>query len=63
VPIGQATLYVFIVHVYLVLVVTQVAKMGLAPVHILAHTALHAALLAIVWLMVRFKVLYRWIPR
>lgn len=63
IPIGQATLYVFIVHVYLILAVTQVVKFGLAPTHTLAHTLLHAGVLAVVWLMVRFKVLYRWIPR
>jgi hypothetical protein len=51
------------VHVYLILIVTQFVKPGLGQTHVWAHTALHAAMLAAVWLMVRFKVLYRWIPR
>lgn len=63
IPVGQATLYVFIVHIYLILIVTQFVKPGLAPTHFWANTALHAAMLAAIWLMVRFKVLYRWIPR
>ena len=63
VPIGQATLYVFVVHVFLILAITQVWPFGLDQGRWIANTALHAGVLAAVWLMVRFRVLYRWIPR
>lgn len=63
IPLGQATLYVFIVHVYLILIVTQWVKFGQGTDHLGVNTLLHVAVLATLWLMVRFQVLFRWIPR
>ena len=43
---------------------------NLVPLHLTTdhsdlwlNTLIHTAALAILWLMVRYKVLYRWIPR
>lgn len=64
IPIGQASLYVFIVHVFLVLLISQVTRFGFpADPPLLLHTALHTAALVTLWLMVRYQVLFGWIPR
>lgn len=64
VPIGQASLYVFIVHVYIVMLVSNIAPFGFdGPSRVVLHTALHTAALLALWLMVRYQVLYGWIPR
>jgi hypothetical protein len=65
VPIGQATLYVFIVHVYVVLLVSSMFEFGFSipPQGMLVNTLVHAASLAVLWLMVRYQVLFGWIPR
>lgn len=64
VPIGQASLYVFIVHVYIVLLVSNIAPFGFEdPARVVLHTFLHTAALMTLWLMVRYQVLYGWIPR
>jgi hypothetical protein len=64
IPIGQATLYVFILHIFVVAAASMIIPFGFgrgdSP---LAGTLLHTAELAVLWTMVRFKVLYRWIPR
>jgi hypothetical protein len=66
IPIGQASLYVFIVHVYLVLLVSN-----LVPFHfahrgaggVLRNTLVHAGVLATVWLLVKRRVLFHYVPR
>ncbi len=65
IPIGQASLYVFIVHVYVVLLVSNVVPFGFSipPQNMLFNTIVHTAALAILWLMVRYQVLFGWIPR
>lgn len=63
VPIGQATLYAFVVHVPLILAITQVWPLGFDRDRWLANTVIHAGVLATVWLLVRYRVLFRWIPR
>jgi hypothetical protein len=65
IPVGQASLYVFIVHVFVVALIDNVLPFHLAPEHddLWINTLGHTAALAILWLMVRFKVFYRWIPR
>ncbi|GBC60640.1 OpgC protein [Desulfonema ishimotonii] len=60
IPVGQASLYVFIVHVYLVMLVCNFpfffkGDMGVTLACTLA--------LGITWLMVRHRILFRWIPR
>ena len=59
---GRASLYVFLVHVLLLaLVATAVGAWGNAdPV---LNTALNLGMLAAIWLMVRFRVLFGLIPR
>jgi hypothetical protein len=60
-PLGRASFYVFIVHVFVCLAVASVlAGDGLGLV---ANTAVQLACLALVWAMVRREVLFRWIPR
>ena len=61
IPIGQATLYVFIVHVFMILLLNQF-PWAEAPGFWLA-TAIHCTMIAAAYLMVRYKVLYSIIPR
>lgn len=64
VPFGSATLYVFIIHVFVVQVCSWIIPFGFtsgAPLW--ATTLMHTAELAFLWLMVRYQVLFRWIPR
>ncbi len=61
VPLGQATLYVFILHVYFTLVVANVPP--LTRGHVLLNTLAHALVLAALWFMVKRRVLFRLIPR
>jgi hypothetical protein len=64
VPIGQATLYVFILHIFVVAAASRVIPFGFdEPPSLVPATLLHTAELAVLWLMVRYKVCYRWIPR
>jgi hypothetical protein len=70
VPLGQATLYVFILHIFAVAAASRVIPFGLFGVNepsslprLALATLLHTAELAVLWLMVRYKVLFRWIPR
>lgn len=64
VPIGQASLYVFILHLFAVQLVSMVMPFGFSPGgDLVVPTLLHTAELAVLWLMVRHKVLFRWIPR
>ena len=61
VPLGQASLYAFIVHVFFVLVIDNIP---LFHTHnVLISTAGHAIVLMTIWMMVRTKFLFRWIPR
>ena len=68
IPLGQASLYVFIVHVYIVILLANIPALeGLIPDYrsgALWLTSLaHGGALLVLWIMVRRKVLYRWIPR
>lgn len=64
VPIGQATLYVFLLHIFLVQACAWIVPFGFDPPHhLVINTALHTAELAVLWLLVRYQVLFRWIPR
>jgi hypothetical protein len=60
--IGRATLYLFAVHVYLILAVSQFIPLRFTPIHWWRNTLFHTGLLAASWLLVRYKVLFRWIP-
>lgn len=61
VPLGQATLYVFVLHVFFALVVANVPGLGRGDV--LLDTVAHAAVLGLLWLMVRRRFLYSVIAR
>ena len=65
VPLGQAALYVFIVHIYIVAIVDNVLPFGFpaGQPHLWINTIGHTAALAALWLLVRYRVLFRWIPR
>lgn len=65
IPLGQASLYVFIVHLYVVLLVSNVVPFGFTTdlPSILVNTVVHTVALAMLWLMVRYQVLFGWIPR
>jgi hypothetical protein len=61
IPLGQASLYVFTVHVYIILLVINL------PIQIHGSfvwgTVIHGGALLLIWLMVKYRVLYKWIPR
>lgn len=65
IPLGQASLYVFIVHVYLVLLVSNVRPFSfeVSAADLALNTLIHTAVLLVLWLMVRKKFLFRFIPR
>lgn len=60
IPLGQATLYVFIMHVVLIAVVANIP--ALQQGNIWLNTAAYAAIVALLWVMVRTKFLFRIIP-
>ncbi len=60
IPLGQASLYVFFIHVFLLLAVANTPLPGYNDFWI--NTALHAGLLALVWVMVKKEFLFKWIP-
>jgi hypothetical protein len=61
IPIGQASLYVFTLHVYIILLVINL------PIEIhdsfVWGSAVHGGSLLMIWLMVKHRVLFNWIPR
>lgn len=61
IPLGQATLYVFVMHVAFALVVANVPL--LAQGRMLPGTIAHALILGALWLMVRRKFLFNIVPR
>jgi hypothetical protein len=63
IPIGQNSLYVFIIHVYIVMLVSNFIPFGFDNINYLNNTLAHTLALFSVWLMVRNKMLFAWIPR
>jgi hypothetical protein len=61
VPLGSATLYVFILHLPFVLIVYSLPFLDDASVWM--NTLTHMVILVILWVMVRTQFLFRWIPR
>lgn len=61
IPLGQASLYVFTVHVYIILLVINL------PIQIhdnfTVGTIIHGGSLLLIWLMVKNRILFNWIPR
>jgi hypothetical protein len=60
IPLGRATLYVFIMHVVLIAVVANIP--ALQQGNIWLNTAGYALIVALLWVMVRTKFLFRIIP-
>ena len=60
IPLGQESMYVFFVHIYLILLITNTALPQLGNVWV--NTAIHLGMLLACWLMVKKKFLFRWIP-
>ncbi|WP_104174384.1 OpgC domain-containing protein [Arthrobacter sp. Y81] len=60
IPLGQATLYVFVMHVVLIAVVANIPALQQGNVWL--NTAAYAAIVALLWVMVRTKFMFRIIP-
>lgn len=60
IPLGRATLYVFIMHVVLIAVVANIP--ALQQQSIALNTAAYAVVLGLLWVMVRTRFLFRIIP-
>lgn len=61
IPLGQATLYVFIVHVFLILALANIP--ALQPGNIWLNTGAYVLVLGLLWTMVKTEFLFRIIPR
>jgi hypothetical protein len=61
IPIGQASLYVFILHVYACIVIANIAWFHNGD--ILVNTLAHSLVFLFMWLMVKYKVAFNIIPR
>ena len=61
IPLGQATLYVFIIHLLFVLIVHNIDL--LQPGHVVLNTVAHTVVIGLIWIMVRKQILFQWIPR
>lgn len=62
IPLGQRSLYTFILHVYVVLVVSQFVTFDLWRQDWVVNTLIHAAALGVLWGMAKHNVAARWIP-
>ena len=62
IPLGQRSLYTFILHVYIVLAVSQLVTFDLWRQAWIVNTLIHAAALGVLWLMAKYRVAARWIP-
>jgi len=60
IPLGQASLYVFYVHIFFLLIIANTPLPEMKDFWI--NTMIHAALLFIIWAMVRSKFLFKIIP-
>ncbi|MET3952149.1 OpgC domain-containing protein [Arthrobacter sp. UYEF36] len=61
IPLGQATLYVFIIHVFLILALANIPALQLGNIWL--NTGAYVLVLGLVWAMVKTKFLFRIIPR
>ncbi|MCP1103972.1 OpgC domain-containing protein [Serratia nevei] len=60
--LGQNSLYTFIIHVYLVLFISQFVTFDLWTQHWLFNTAVHVAGLMALWVMARYGLLKKIVP-
>ena len=61
IPLGQASLYVFFVHIFLLLLVSNTPFPGYHDFWV--NTAIHFVVLTLIWIMVKTQFLFDWIPR
>ena len=61
IPLGQASLYVFFIHIFILLLVENTPFPAYQNFWI--NAAIHTFVFALVWLMVTKEFLFRWIPR
>ncbi|CAA6799117.1 MAG: Unknown protein [uncultured Sulfurovum sp.] len=61
IPIGQASLYVFILHVYACVLIANIVWFQQGDIWI--NTLAHSLVFVLMWLMVKYKVAYNIIPR
>jgi hypothetical protein len=61
IPLGQASLYVFFIHIFLLLAVSNTPFPAYHNFWI--NTCIHTMVLAVVWVMVKKEFLFAWIPR
>jgi hypothetical protein len=61
VPLGQATLYVFIMHVFFALIAANIPALNEG--NIWANTAANIVILGLLWAMVKSRFLFRIVPR
>ena len=61
IPLGQATLYVFIMHVFFALLVANIP--ALATGNTWLNTAAYVAILGLLWVMVKTRFLFKVVPR
>jgi hypothetical protein len=61
IPIGQASLYIFVIHLVFVLAASNI---GVFQQNLIGlNTAFHTMTILIIWLMVRRRVFFHFIPR
>jgi len=61
IPIGQASLYVFILHVFACIAIANITWFGGDDIWV--NTLGHTLVFAFMWLMVKYKILFNVIPR
>lgn len=61
IPLGQASLYAFIMHVPMVMIIDLVPVFKQQSWFF--NTIAHTLALAVIWLLVKYRVFFRWIPR
>jgi hypothetical protein len=62
IPVGQSSLYVFIMHVFVVLLANQLVLFSLTSIDWMINTMVHAGSLLVLWLMVKYKFLGKIVP-
>lgn len=62
IPLGQHSLYTFIIHVYFVLMASQLVHFDLWQQAWIRNTVVHAAILMALWLMAKYEVGGKFIP-
>jgi hypothetical protein len=62
-PLGQASLYVFTVHVFFIGFLGSVVPFGCAHPHFWRDTLVVSCTMLLIWAMVRHRIFFAWIPR